>query len=110
MAVAKTEDFSIRQNKVAGMFKAMGHPARVAIMEYLLRRESCVCGDIVDQLPLAQATVSQHLKALKDAGLIKGTVEGASVCYCINEKSLTYLKDYFEGLSRRLLKQNGNCC
>jgi len=75
MAQAKTEEFTSKQNKTATMLKALGHPARVAIVEFLIMRDSCVCGDIVDRLPLAQATVSQHLKALKEAGIIQGTVE-----------------------------------
>lgn len=110
MATAKIEEFYLKHNKVAAMLKAMGHPARVAIVEYLLRRDSCVCGDIVDQLPLAQATVSQHLKALKEATIIKGTVEGTSVCYCIDEKAMQFLKSYFQVLHERMENQKGKCC
>ena len=110
MATAKIEEFSLKHNKVAAMLKAMGHPARVAIVEYLLRRDSCVCGDIVDQLPLAQATVSQHLKALKEATIIQGTVEGTSVCYCIVEKAMQFLKSYFQVLNERMDNQKGKCC
>ncbi len=110
MAFAKTEEFTFKQNKVATMLKALGHPARVAIVEYLLKCNSCVCGDIVDRLPLAQATVSQHLKALKEAGVIQGTVEGASVCYCIDVKSVQFLKSYFATLADRIEQQNQTCC
>jgi DNA-binding transcriptional ArsR family regulator len=110
MATAKIEEFSAKHNKVAAMLKAMGHPARVAIVEYLLRRDSCVCGDIVDQLPLAQATVSQHLKALKEAAIIQGTVEGTSVCYCLDEKAMQFLKSYFQVLHERMENQKGKCC
>lgn len=110
MAQAKTEEFTSRQNKTATMLKALGHPARVAIVEYLLKCDSCVCGDIVDRLPLAQATVSQHLKALKEAGIIQGTVEGTSVCYCIDEKAIHFLTGYFTGLGERLDRQQRACC
>jgi DNA-binding transcriptional ArsR family regulator len=110
MAQAKTEEFTSKQNKAAIMLKALGHPARVAIVEYLIKCDSCVCGDIVDRLPLAQATVSQHLKALKEAGVIQGTVEGTSVCYCIDGKAMLYLKSYFINLSDRIEKQNQACC
>jgi DNA-binding transcriptional ArsR family regulator len=110
MAQAKTEEFTAKQNKTATMLKSLGHPARVAIVEYLIRCESCVCGDIVDQLPLAQATVSQHLKALKEAGIIQGTVEGTSVCYCIDVKAVQFLKAYFITLTDRIEQQNQMCC
>ena len=110
MAFAKTEEFTAKQNKAASMLKALGHPARVAIVEYLIKCDSCVCGDIVDRLPLAQATVSQHLKALKQAGIIQGTVEGTSVCYCIDAKAVQFLKSYFITLSDRIEKQNQTCC
>ena len=86
MGLTKNEIFSAEQNKMAAMAKSLGHPARIAIIEYLLRAKSCICGDIVGELGLAQATVSQHLKELKTIGIIKGDVEGTSVCYCINEK------------------------
>ena len=99
MAQAKTEEFTAKQNKAATMLKALGHPARIAIVEYLIKCDSCVCGDIVDRLPLAQATVSQHLKALKEAGIIQGTVEGTSVCYCMDEKAIHFLKAYFISLA-----------
>jgi DNA-binding transcriptional ArsR family regulator len=110
MAQAKTEEFTSKQNKTAAMLKSLGHPARVAIVEYLIKCESCVCGDIVDQLPLAQATVSQHLKALKEAGIIQGTVEGTSVCYCIDVKAVQFLKAYFITLTDRIEQQNQTCC
>ena len=83
MGVSKTENFSKRQNEMAALMKALAHPARIAIVEYLLSVDTCICGDIVDHLPLAQPTVSQHLKELKAAGIIKGNVEGTAICYCI---------------------------
>lgn len=110
MATAKNEEFSVKHNKVASMLKALGHPARVAIVEYLIGRESCVCGDIVDRLPLAQATVSQHLKALKDAGLIQGTIEGTSVCYCIDQKAVRFVSAYLLGVTDRLSNLKNTCC
>lgn len=78
--------------ELARLAKALGHPARVAILRLLLRRESCVCGEIVDELPLAQSTVSQHLKQLKEAGLIRGEVEGPRVCYCVEPAAIDRLK------------------
>ncbi len=78
--------------ELASLTKAVGHPARVAILRLLTHRESCVCGDIVDELPLAQSTVSQHLKVLKEAGLIKGEIDGPRVCYCIEPAGLRRLK------------------
>ncbi len=88
MGLSKTEDFTKTQNEVATIAKALGHPARIAILQYLAEKKSCVCGDIVDELPLSQSTVSQHLKELKKVGLIKGEIEGPSVCYCIDSKAL----------------------
>ncbi len=84
MGKSKTILFTDQQNRLAELAKAIGHPARIAILEFLSRQTSCVCRDIVDELPLSQSTVSQHLKALKAVGIIQGTVEGASVCYCID--------------------------
>lgn len=85
MGLSKNEEFSIKQNRLAGYAKALAHPARVAIIEYLATSNACMCGDIVDVLPLSQSTVSQHLKELKNAGLVKGEIEGTSICYCLNE-------------------------
>ena len=84
MGVTKTENFTQAQNKLATLAKALGHPARIAILQHLLTIDRCVCGDLVSELPLSQATVSQHLRALKEVGLIKGNIEGTSVCYCID--------------------------
>jgi DNA-binding transcriptional ArsR family regulator len=86
MGTTKSEIFTEKQNRMATMLKALAHPARIAIIEYLIKSKSCICGDLVEELGLAQATISQHLKELKTAGIIKGTIEGASVCYCIDEK------------------------
>ncbi len=109
MGITKTDNFNDRQNQMALLLKALGHPARVAIVEYLLTVETCVCGDIVNELPLAQPTISQHLKELKNVGLIKGTVEGTSVCYCLNQDTLHELEQYFNEISKKI-KMKGECC
>jgi len=95
MGLSKKEEFSVKQNKIADLAKALGHPARIAILEYLARKTSCMCGDIVEELPLSQSTVSQHLRALKNAGLIKGEIDGKKVCYCINNEVFEDAKDLF---------------
>ncbi len=100
MGLTKTEEFTKAQNDLALLAKALGHPARIAILQFLIKTKSCVCGDIVDELPLSQSTVSQHLSELKKAGLIKGDIEGPTVCYCIDEKAWNKMKkvigDLFE--------------
>jgi DNA-binding transcriptional ArsR family regulator len=100
MGLTKSEEFTKTQNDLAALSKALGHPARIAIIQFLIRREACVCGDIVDELPLSQSTVSQHLAELKKVGLIKGDIEGPSVCYCIDQKVWTKarkaINDLFE--------------
>ena len=110
MGATKTEHFTDYQNHIAVLSKALGHPARIAIIEYLISVETCICGDIVNELPLAQATVSQHLKELKNAGLIKGSIEGNAICYCIDEKALRKIQVYFENIWKRLEKKKSNCC
>ena len=92
MGLSKTEEFTKSQNEIAALAKALGHPARIAILQFLAEQKSCVCGDIVNELPLSQSTVSQHLKELKKVGLIKGDIEGSSVCYCVDVKVLTKAK------------------
>jgi len=95
---------------MATLAKAFGHPARVAIMEYLMKVDTCICGDIVNELPLAQPTVSQHLKELKNAGLIKGSIEGNAICYCIDEKAIAKLQNYFANISTKLTHKKNDCC
>lgn len=95
MGVTKTDLFSDEQNDMARMLKAMGHPARVAILEYLNSVNACICGDIVNELPLAQPTISQHLRELKNAGLIKGNIEGNAICYCIDNTAFDKVRTYF---------------
>ncbi len=109
MGTAKTEDFTIKDNRIAVYAKALAHPARIAILQLLLKKKACICGDIVDELPLSQSTVSQHLKELKEAGLIKGDVEGTKVCYCINEEEWDKASHYFQSLFNSYMKGN-SCC
>ncbi len=102
MGVSKKELFTASQNHIAKLAKALSHPARVAILEYLLKTEACVCGDLVDKFPLSQSTISQHLKELKNAGIIHGNIAGTSVCYCINPKAWkdakVVMNDFFKDL------------
>ena len=107
MGASKTEHFSTEQNELASLFKAIAHPARVAIIGYLLKVDSCICGDIVNELPLAQPTVSQHLRELKNAGIIKGTIEGTAICYCIDETVMKKMETYFSGIGAQL---KNKCC
>lgn len=97
MGISKTEIFSERQNRIAAFAKGLGHPARVAILEHLFRINACVCGDLVQEIGLAQPTISQHLKELKKLGLIKGSVEGARVCYCIDHENWKEMKEVIFG-------------
>jgi DNA-binding transcriptional ArsR family regulator len=97
MGATKTDLFTKKQNDLANMAKAIAHPARIAILQYLLKTNACVCGSLVETLGLAQPTISQHLKELKNIGLIHGTVEGTSVCYCINPKVWNSYKDLLSG-------------
>ena len=110
MGATKKEHFTDKQNAIATLAKALGHPARLAIMEYLMKVDTCICGDIVNELPLAQPTVSQHLKELKNAGLIKGSIEGNSICYCIDEKIMEKLQKYFGNISTKLSNKKNTCC
>ena len=108
MGATKSDIFTQDQNEIASIAKAIGHPARIAILQYLLKKNACVCGDIVDEIGLAQATVSQHLKELKQAGLIKGDIDGRSVCYCIDNTKWEIVKDLlFQFFDQ---KQDTSCC
>ncbi|HUZ59697.1 MAG TPA: metalloregulator ArsR/SmtB family transcription factor [Hanamia sp.] len=93
MGANKSEEFSVKDNNIAKYARALSHPARVAILRLLIQKNACICGDIVDELPLSQSTVSQHLKELKAAGLIQGDIDGAKVCYCIDEKEWKAAKE-----------------
>lgn len=110
MGATKTEHFTEKQNSIATLIKALGHPARIAIVEYLMKVDGCICGDIVNELPLSQPTVSQHLRELKNAGIIKGSVDGNAICYCIDEKTISKLQAYFDNISIKLEKKKTNCC
>jgi ArsR family transcriptional regulator len=110
MGATKTDSFTDKQNELAILAKALGHPARIAIIEYLLKVDTCICGDIVNELPLAQPTVSQHLKELKNAGIIKGNFEGTSICYCINEPGFEKIKGFFQDITKHLEEKKNDCC
>lgn len=110
MGATKTDHFSEEQNVMATLHKALGHPARIAIIEYLIKVNACICGDIVNELPLAQPTVSQHLKELKNAGLIKGTIEGTAICYCIDETAIERIKSYYNNITLKLYENKKYCC
>ncbi len=107
MGVSKSESFSVANNEMANLFKALSHPARVAIVEYLLSVDTCICGDIVEVLPLAQPTVSQHLKELKNANIIKGSIDGTAICYCINPDTIEIIEKYFGSINQQL---KNKCC
>jgi ArsR family transcriptional regulator len=110
MGTTKAEEFSVRDNRIARYAKALSHPARIAILKLLLRKQSCICGDIVEELPLSQSTVSQHLKELKEAGLIKGEIEGVRVCYCIDEKEWALAMKEMADLFDSIQPKNPSCC
>jgi predicted transcriptional regulator len=110
MATNKKEEFEIIDQELAEFAKAISHPARVAILKVLAERQSCICGEIVEVLPLAQSTVSQHLKELKNAGLIKGTISGPKSCYCIDNEKFIKFQAAFNALFIQLGNQNLNCC
>ena len=107
MGASKSDFFTEEQNIIANVFKALSHPARIAIIQYLLKVNSCICGDIVNELPLAQPTISQHLKELKNAKIIQGTIDGTAICYCLNSETIIMLETYFGAISNEL--QN-KCC
>ena len=110
MGASKTEIFTSKQNRLALIAKALSHPARIAILEHLIKTRSCMCGDIVEHVPLAQATVSQHLKELKNAGIIKGTITGTSVCYCLDDKSWKKIYEMLNEFFDQLNESKIDCC
>jgi len=109
MGATKTEEFTSRDNRLAKYAKALGHPARIAILKFLANKKTCQCGDIVEEMPLSQSTVSQHLKELKEAGLIKGEIEGVKVCYCIDEKEWKMAQAWINQLFDTY-KGGSGCC
>ena len=109
MGLTKSEIFTEEQNRLAQLLKALAHPALIAIIQKIIKKNACICGDLVDELGLAQATISQHLKELKNVGLIQGTIEGVSVCYCINPESWKMLESIF-GDFIASYQGSKNCC
>lgn len=108
MGRSKTDRFTEQQNQIALIAKALGHPARVAIIDHLLKVNACIGNAILEEIPLAQPTISQHLKVLRDANLIKGTIDGNAICYCINETTFELLNNYFQNITTHVIHQN--CC
>ena len=104
------KDYSIRQEQLARFAKAMGHPARIAILQFLAKQEKCYFGDLHEELPIAKATVSQHLKELKEAGLIQGEVEAPKVKYCINRDNWLLAQELFDGFFGQGLPEKRGCC
>ena len=110
MAFHKKEEFTVKEQELAAFAKAMSHPARIAILKELAKRDSCICGEIVEVLPLAQSTVSQHLKELLQAGLISGSVDGVKSCYCINWKAFAQIQTLFSVFFNNAVADNQKCC
>jgi ArsR family transcriptional regulator, arsenate/arsenite/antimonite-responsive transcriptional repressor len=111
MALARKEEFQRRENELADFAKALAHPARIAILKTLAEKRECNCGDLVLDLPLAQSTVSQHLKALKEIGLIKGAIDGPRSRYCIDWKVFArYQAQMAEWSAKMLQLKQSNCC
>ena len=107
MGLTKSEIFTDQQNEIASIAKVIGHPARVAIIQHLVKANSCICGDLVDVIGLAQPTISQHLKELKNIGLIQGSIEGTSVCYCIDPEKFKEVQALFSSF---FSKSINSCC
>jgi len=106
MGVSKTDQFTNRQNKLAQYAKALAHPARIAIVEFMMKNPDCITNHLVENLPLAQATISQHLSELKKVGLIKGTIKAPKICYCLEEKKLQQIQKLFNDFTAKAIK----CC
>lgn len=107
MGITKTQIFTKEQNDLALFFKVLGHPARVAILQYVSQQNACICNDLVEEIGLAQATISQHLKELKSIGLLEGEVEGKRMCYCINLELWNTLQ---KELNTFFNTTKSNCC
>ncbi len=107
MGITKTQIFDQQQNELAQLFKILGHPARIAILQYISKQDACICNDLVDEIGLAQATISQHLKELKSLGLLSGEIDGKSMCYCINIDRWNALQQHLNSFFNTT-KQN--CC
>ncbi len=110
MGASKIINYSEEELLIAKFAKALSHPARVAIIQLLLQKQSCICGDIVEDLPIAQSTVSQHLKELKESGLIKGNIDGASICYCVDTDVLQKANDILNKVLGASIQTQTTCC
>jgi len=110
MGASKSDQFTEEQNDISMLFKALGHPARIAIIQHLMNTKSCICNDLVGILPLSQATISQHLRELKDAGIIKGTIDGTSVCYCLNSNVFDTMINTLQEFKTLDQKNTKDCC
>jgi DNA-binding transcriptional ArsR family regulator len=110
MGITKSDSFSALQNRRATYFKALGHPARIAIVEMLIQKQSCICNDMVEELPLSQSTISQHLKELKEAGIIKGEIEGQKICYCIDNEAWNEIQSDMNIFFSSFKSTNISCC
>jgi DNA-binding transcriptional ArsR family regulator len=111
MGITKTELFTKEQNALAQIAKALSHPARLAILEHLIKADACITTSLVQEIGLAQPTISQHLRELKEAGIIKGSVEGVTVNYCINPERWEEVRRLFDGFFDRFVPAiDGDCC
>jgi len=110
MGLTKTEIFTRQQNELAGLAKALAHPARIAILQEIIKAKSCICGDLVSEIGLAQPTISQHLRELKNAGIIQGNIEGTSVCYCINPIRWSEVNQVFQTFFNTFSESKDQCC
>ncbi|WP_250436078.1 ArsR/SmtB family transcription factor [Hanstruepera flava] len=110
MGITKKEIFTEQQNRIASLAKAIGHPARVAILQQLFKSNTCICGDLVNEIGLAQPTISQHLKELKNMKIIKGNIEGTSVCYCIDQETWSEIETLFQAFFTQKVNRAGDCC
>lgn len=110
MGLTKIKSYKETELELAKYAKALAHPARMAILQLLIKKQACICGDLVDELPLSQSTVSQHLKELKEAGLIQGTIEGPSVCYCIHPKEWKRIQAMFTKFFNQPISCGTDCC
>ncbi|APY09455.1 transcriptional regulator [Winogradskyella sp. J14-2] len=110
MGLTKSEIFTDTQNQIATLAKAFAHPARVAILQQIFKTNTCICGDLVDEIGLAQATISQHLRELKNIGLIKGNIEGTSVCYCLDEQNWNNMTSIISNFIEQNNNNSNDCC
>lgn len=110
MGLTRTDIFTEEQNQLAQIFKALAHPARIAILQQLFKKQSCICGDLVDEIGLAQATISQHLRELKKMKLIVGTIDGPKVCYCLNYDRLDTIRSQFSEFLSKEVPESTKCC